>query len=136
MLNVVPAAMALALLAVAASAVVAQTLPPAASAASAPPGSASTKLVYRSAFEGYRPHTDQPVGSWQKANDLVGRIGGWRAYAREGQGEAQPAPSSPTSPNSPAKATSSAPASSPAQGAPAEGRSTGHSGSHPDMKKP
>jgi hypothetical protein len=23
---------------------------------------------------------------WREANDLVGRIGGWQAYAREGQG--------------------------------------------------
>jgi hypothetical protein len=136
MLNVIRAAMASALLAVAASSVVAQALQPAASSASATPGSAAAKLVYRSAFEGYKPHTDQPVGSWLKANDLVGRIGGWRAYAREGQGETQPTPNSPASPSSAAKATSSAPASSQAKGAPAEGRSTGHSNSHPDMKKP
>ena len=43
-------------------------------------------LAYRSAFDGYRGFTDQPVGSWRKANDDVGRIGGWKAYARERQG--------------------------------------------------
>ena len=42
--------------------------------------------AYRSAFDGYRGFTDQPVQSWRKANDDVGRIGGWKAYAREGQG--------------------------------------------------
>ena len=44
------------------------------------------RLAYRSAFDGYRGFTDQPVESWRKANDDVGRIGGWKAYAREGQG--------------------------------------------------
>ena len=60
---------------------------PSASAA-APVVSASTPgaPAYRSAFDGYRRHADQPVGSWQEANDRVGRIGGWRAYAREAQG--------------------------------------------------
>ena len=38
-------------------------------------------MRYRSAFEGYRPLTEEPVGSWSEANGLVGRIGGWRSYA-------------------------------------------------------
>ncbi len=38
---------------------------------------------WRSAFEGYRPFNEAPVASWREANDTVGRIGGWRAYARE-----------------------------------------------------
>ena len=62
--------------------------PPATAAVPAPVSSASTPGVsaYRSAFDGYRNHADQPVGSWREANDRVGRIGGWRAYAREAQG--------------------------------------------------
>ena len=48
---------------------------------------ASGGAGYRSAFEGYRRYDDQPVGSWREANDLVGRIGGWQAYSREGQGK-------------------------------------------------
>ena len=44
-------------------------------------------MRYRSAFEGYRPLTEEPVGSWSEANGLVGRIGGWQSYAREGQAE-------------------------------------------------
>ena len=55
----------------------------AATAASAAPAGASS---YRSAFEGYRPLTDQPVLPWRESNDVVGRIGGWQSYAREGQG--------------------------------------------------
>ena len=57
----------------------------AATAASAAPAGASS---YRSAFEGYRPLTDQPVLPWRESNDVVGRIGGWQSYAREGQGGA------------------------------------------------
>ncbi|NUZ08494.1 hypothetical protein [Piscinibacter koreensis] len=40
-------------------------------------------IQYRSAFEGYARFTDEPVGSWKAANDNVGRIGGWRVYAKE-----------------------------------------------------
>ena len=36
-----------------------------------------------SAFEHYRPYTDQPVRPWREVNDEVRCIGGWRAYARE-----------------------------------------------------
>lgn len=93
------AALATLLLATAATAVLAQsqpTNPTAASSSATPvrPASATASATaasggagYRSAFEGYRRHDDQPVGSWREANDLVGRIGGWQAYAREGQGE-------------------------------------------------
>lgn len=55
--------------------------------ATAPAAAASGSAGYRSAFEGYRGFGEQPVESWREANDLVGRIGGWQAYAREGQGE-------------------------------------------------
>lgn len=44
---------------------------------------AATSLQFNSTFSGYRVYTDQPVGSWREANDNVGRIGGWRAYAKE-----------------------------------------------------
>lgn len=42
-----------------------------------------TLLQFNSTFTGYRAYTEQAVGSWREANDEVGRIGGWRAYARE-----------------------------------------------------
>lgn len=41
--------------------------------------------TYRSAFSAYRASGDDAVVSWREANDLVGRIGGWRFYAREAQ---------------------------------------------------
>ncbi len=42
-----------------------------------------TQLQYSSAIDGYQAYTDQPAQSWQQANDRVGQIGGWRAYAKE-----------------------------------------------------
>ncbi|HSV71385.1 MAG TPA: hypothetical protein VLI72_14855 [Methylibium sp.] len=33
----------------------------------------------------HRGHAEQPVAPWKAANDTVGRIGGWREYAREAQ---------------------------------------------------
>ena len=42
-------------------------------------------LIYRSAFTRYKPFADQSVLSWREVNDEVGRIGGWRVYAREAQ---------------------------------------------------
>ncbi len=65
-------------------------------------------VTYDSAFARYRPHADQALRPWKDANDNVGRIGGWRSYAREaaqeepavapgpkaagGEGRAVPAP--------------------------------------------
>ena len=39
--------------------------------------------AYASAWAGYRPWRDEAVGDWRQANAVVGRIGGWRVYARE-----------------------------------------------------
>lgn len=44
-----------------------------------------TTLRYTSPLAAYRKFAEQPVGSWREANDNVGRVGGWRAYARESQ---------------------------------------------------
>lgn len=58
--------------------------------------------VYRSAFEGYQPYTEEKTISWKEANDLTGRIGGWRAYAKEAQqssGESAPAVAKPADPH-------------------------------------
>jgi len=46
-------------------------------------GAALLLLGAGSAFDGYRPMNDQPVLDWRENNAQVGRIGGWRAYARE-----------------------------------------------------
>ena len=58
----------------------AQTTAPAPAPNNAPPVST---LTYRSAFEGYKPYTDDKLLNWKDANDTTGRIGGWRAYAKE-----------------------------------------------------
>lgn len=39
-------------------------------------------------FSSYRSYADQELTSWREANDEVGRIGGWQAYAREAQAPA------------------------------------------------
>ncbi len=46
---------------------------------------ASAVTPYRSAFEGYRPYTDDAMTNWKAANDTTARIGGWREYARQAQ---------------------------------------------------
>lgn len=43
--------------------------------------------TYRSALEGYQPFTEEKVLPWKETNDTVGRVGGWKVYAREAQGE-------------------------------------------------
>jgi len=50
-----------------------------------------------SAFASYRRLGETAVAPWKPANDDVGRIGGWRAYAREAAGPA-PAAAAPAAP--------------------------------------
>lgn len=52
-------------------------------------------VVYESAFTPYRAHGAETLGPWKAANDHVGRIGGWRAYAREASPADTPAPKAP-----------------------------------------
>ncbi len=47
-------------------------------------------VIYRSPLANYRVLSDDTVTSWKETNDNVGRIGGWRAYAKEAQ-EPEPA---------------------------------------------
>jgi hypothetical protein len=49
-------------------------------------------LAPPSAFAGYRFHSEPKLTPWREANETVGRIGGWRAYAREASQGAEPAP--------------------------------------------
>jgi hypothetical protein len=59
------------------------TLAPVARTQTAPGG-------YRSALEGYQPYSEEKIVPWREANDTVGKVGGWRAYAKEaaeGQGQ-------------------------------------------------
>lgn len=39
--------------------------------------------IYRSPFADYRAHGEDKNTPWKDANDTVGKIGGWRVYARE-----------------------------------------------------
>lgn len=71
---------------------------PAAAPARADPADASAAvapLVHRSPFARYRPFAAEVLGPWKPVNEEVGRIGGWRAYAREAyeaSKQAAPAP--------------------------------------------
>lgn len=76
-------------------------------------------LKYESPLRAYKAYAEQPVGSWREANDRVGRIGGWRAYAREIQ-TGEPAPDLPPQP---------APAPADAPKAPVADPHAGHHGS-------
>jgi hypothetical protein len=58
-------------------------------------------FVRSTPIENYKPFSDEPLIPWKDANDNVGRIGGWREYAREAR---------------PATAPSSAPATQPRSG--------------------
>jgi hypothetical protein len=98
-------------------------------AAAVPGSSASTPSVaYRSALDGYRRFSDQPISSWRAANDLVAQVGGWQAYAREAAGDSNP--SAPASGSAKPDAAASAPAA--AGSAPAA--QGGHQGHHKQTK--
>ncbi len=76
------------------------------------PSVAIPATKYRSAFDGYRNMRDEPISPWKESNDLVGRIGGWRVYAREAaQGDA---------PDAGSTATGSLPSASPPAASPAK----------------
>lgn len=49
----------------------------------ADPGSVVAPTLFASPFAGYRRYADGEVGPWRAVNDEVGRIGGWKVYARE-----------------------------------------------------
>lgn len=102
----------------------AQAQAPAAPAAAAqPPADA---LTYRSALADYQSYQAQPVRPWRETNDEVGRIGGWRAYAREAAGRAD-SQAQPAGAAAPALTSPSAPAKAP----PAADPHAGHHGSQP-----
>lgn len=46
---------------------------------------AQTTVTYTSPIADYQPFVDEKITSWKSANDKVGQIGGWRAYAKEAQ---------------------------------------------------
>lgn len=47
------------------------------------PQAAVAPIPYESVFRGYRPFTDEKVVSWRATNDLVQKLGGWQAFARD-----------------------------------------------------
>jgi hypothetical protein len=63
--------------------------------APAAPPQARQAEGYRSAFEGYQPFTEEKILPWKQANDTVGQIGGWRAYAKEAHDAAAKADQAP-----------------------------------------
>lgn len=75
-------------------------------------------LTYVSVFGTYRVFADEPITSWRDANDLTGRIGGWRAYAREAREPEVPAtqPGPPMPPKVPPAPMSQPGAATPPQG--------------------
>ena len=79
-----------------ASSLAAQAAPPAAAPQSTAPPRPGPAL------DGYQQFDDAASVPWKDANDAVGRIGGWKAYAREAQagGTTDPATAAPA----PAKA--------------------------------
>lgn len=72
-------------------------------------------VIYSSRLADYRVFPDEKVGSWKEANDNVGRIGGWRAYAKEAQ--------EPAGDSTPPSTNKAVPADS---AKPMQGRSGGH----------
>ena len=84
MLHFVFRCLAMACTAVAATAFAQQTAAP---PARPPAQDAAPPSVYRSAWSSYRPYAEEKVISWKDANDEVRRIGGWRTYQRESQGQ-------------------------------------------------
>lgn len=62
-------------------------------------GIAAPALQYRSALANYRKFDDQPVSPWTQVNDTVGKIGGWRVYAKEAR-EPDPVATKKTMPGS------------------------------------
>ena len=66
-------------------------------------------VIYRSPFHDYRGLGEDKLIPWKQANDEVGRIGGWRVYAREARDPAIPATSSPQATPSPAEAPADKP---------------------------
>ena len=78
-----------------------QTQPSPSPAATPAPAATSSAPEFRSAFDSYQPYTEEKTINWKEANDLTGRIGGWRAYAKEAQqpaGDSAPAAAKPADP--------------------------------------
>ena len=66
-----------------------------------PATSASTSVIqYQSPFKNYRSLGEDKRIPWKAANDEVGKIGGWRVYAREASVDNSSSESKPAGPPS------------------------------------
>jgi hypothetical protein len=52
--------------------------------------------TYRSAFEGYRPATEEPIADWRALNEEVAAVGGHAGIMRGGAQQAPEAAAKPT----------------------------------------
>lgn len=96
------------------------------------PGDAAARVppvVYVSPLPGAAAAAPERVGSWRDANDVTGRIGGWRAYAREAQGRGSSAASAGAASVNAAPAAASAPSVAP-RAAPAASSSAAPASPH------
>lgn len=85
---------------------------PASGSAEADPQDAQAsvpRLIYQSPLVNYRGLSEEQVASWKETNDKVGRIGGWRAYAREAQEPESPSDSAPATADTVAPAEAAKP---------------------------
>ena len=48
-------------------------------------------LNYKSVLSQYQGYNDQALMPWQETNETVGKIGGWRVYAKEARQSDSPA---------------------------------------------
>lgn len=63
------------------------------------PAGANAPGVYRSAFEGYQPSSEEPLASWREVNETVERVGGHPGVLRADKaGSAKPPVASPAAP--------------------------------------
>jgi len=67
---------------------------------------AASNLKYESAIKDYRSYSGQSIQPWRDSNDNVGRIGGWREYAKEGRASATGKPAGDGKTPTPAKTDS------------------------------
>jgi hypothetical protein len=59
---------------------------------------------YRSAFEGYRPATDEPLADWRQLNEEVAAVGGHAGIMRGTAPQPAKAGTPPSAPSAPATA--------------------------------
>ena len=93
------------------------------------PQSAVAPVPYESVFRGYRPFSDEKVVSWRATNDLVQKLGGWQAFARDKVPDIPPV-TAPAEESSPPRAPETAPAQRPASKAPITPQPAAKPGGH------